>query len=454
MKESGVREQEVAAGEVSAAVPGSAEWWLVQRVVSSSGFSKSALLTSFLLYICDRKLRGCEQEITEQQIGVQALRRPSTYHTGEDNIVRNYARILRKRLEKYFENEGRDEPLRITVPRGSYVPLFEPNPSGQPRAELPPADLGRAAVEISATPAANRRAVWRWPVAAVVAVCCIAAIGGWLYLRYESSTRLYNRFWSEVFDPTRLSLVITADSGLAMLEDLTGHTVHLHEYVSSDLQQDFPGLNLAQYPAEGSFGIDRFSDYTSTADLATALNLSQLNQFAQAKTKVLYAREVRMDDMQHANAVLLGGERANPWAELYTPSSQFRMTFPTRLNGLHLDEKSIINEHPRPGERANYANGWDGSSHETYTLVSFLPNADHEGHVLLLQGENMAGTRAAGDFVLDPLAMAPILQKAKLRDGSIGPFEILLETTTVGASAPEPHPVVERYFSTSKPGSE
>jgi hypothetical protein len=64
---------------------------------------------------------------------------------------------------------------------------------------------------------------------------------------------------------------------------------------------------------------------------------------------------------------------------------------------------------------------------------------------VLLEGENMAGTHAAGDFLLDERGMQPVLNKARLSDGGIGPFEVLLEARTVGANAPKAHVVVERF---------
>jgi hypothetical protein len=100
---------------------------LVQRIIATPAFVRSDFLTRFLRYICDCKLAGRDDEITEYQIGVQALGRLGSYNPGEDNIVRNYARILRKRLDEYFAGEGRDEPVRITIPRSHYVPVFEPN---------------------------------------------------------------------------------------------------------------------------------------------------------------------------------------------------------------------------------------------------------------------------------------------------------------------------------------
>jgi hypothetical protein len=80
-----------------------------------------------------------------------------------------------------------------------------------------------------------------------------------------------------------------------------------------------------------------------------------------------------------------------------------------------------------------------------HALVSFLPSIDGKGHALLMEGQNMAGTQAAGDFVLDQSAMNPFLTKARLPDGSVGPFKVLLQTRTVGANAPGAQVVVERF---------
>src|ERR1019366_1973450 len=54
-----------------------------------------------------------------------AGRRIST--PNEDNIVRVQVSNLRKKLEEYFATDGKDEPMRITVPKGAYVPRLEPN---------------------------------------------------------------------------------------------------------------------------------------------------------------------------------------------------------------------------------------------------------------------------------------------------------------------------------------
>jgi hypothetical protein len=426
----------------------SEEWLAARRVVASTTFIRSPFLKNFLLYVCDRKLCGREDEISEYQIGVRALGRPSSYHPGEDNIVRNYARMLRKRLEEYFANEGKREPIRITIPRGHYVPIFEPNilPAAHSYSAMAEAVEDAVFPPAALLPEAPREGLggvrWLWIAAGVLAVC-LSVLWGYRVHR-DQSVNLYQEFWREMFESGRPSYIVTGDSGFAMVQEITGREIGLHEYVTGEFKTKFPDLSILQ-GQNGSYGVDRFVNFTSTADLNIVVGLSRLPQFADGQVKVRYARDMRMDDMNQANVILIGGRHANPWVELFEPASQFRMEFPTHLNGLHIDDRAVVNKHPRQSEQAIYPNQVREEPFETYTVLSYLPSVGGIGHALLLQGQNMAGTQAAGDFVMKESAMAPILRKAQRHDGSIGPFEVLLATHTVGASAPEAHPIIERY---------
>jgi hypothetical protein len=413
---------------------------LVQRIVATPAFVRSPLLTRFLLYVCECKVEGRDEEITEHQIGVHALGRPESYSPGEDNIVRHYARILRKRLEEYFAGDGRNEPLRIVIPRGTYVPLFLPNtaaPAQEPAEEDEMVPLP--------TISAAARPWRRRGVAAIALTGVLIATATYLNL-HARAARLYDVFWRGMLESGRPVHLVTGDSGFVMLQDITGTEVHLNDYIAGELEKKFPGFHIDSTPRDGSYGVDRFSNYTSTADLSIAVGVAARAQRYGSHIKVQYARDMHMEDFKNSDVILVGGPHANPWLELFEPESNFRMEIPLRrLDGAHSDERLFINKHPRAGEQAVYANQAGNESHRTYALVSFLPSADGAGHVVLLEGENMAGTHAAGDFLLDERSMEPILAKAKLRDGGIGPFEVLLEARTVGANAPKARVAVERF---------
>ncbi len=97
---------------------------LLERVLASRHFAKSGLLSRFLRYICERSLTGGGNALTEHHIGVHVFGRPDGYDSSADNIVRNYARQLRNRLDDYYREEGQSELLRLEVPRGGYKPVF------------------------------------------------------------------------------------------------------------------------------------------------------------------------------------------------------------------------------------------------------------------------------------------------------------------------------------------
>ena len=112
-------------------------WALAQRVISGPNFARSPLLTKFLLFVVAETLEGRGNEITEHQIGVQVFDRPADYRTLEDNIVRSYARQLRKRLAEHFADQGSSEPVRIDIPVGGYVPVFLPATQDGHKEETP-----------------------------------------------------------------------------------------------------------------------------------------------------------------------------------------------------------------------------------------------------------------------------------------------------------------------------
>ncbi len=120
-------------------------WQLALKIVATKGFAKSSFLAGFLLYICERHLLHRDEEITEQQVGVHVFGRPPGYNANDDNIVRNYARILRQRLDSYFQNEGANEEIHLVVPRGRYIPLFVSATIGAAEDNLEESELGVAA---------------------------------------------------------------------------------------------------------------------------------------------------------------------------------------------------------------------------------------------------------------------------------------------------------------------
>ncbi len=97
----------------------------LDRIVASSGFTNSERLRRFLCYVVRAVLEGRASEVKEYTLGVEVFDRGPDYDPRLEPIVRVEARRLRSKLAKYYEADGRQDPILITLPTGSYTPQWE-----------------------------------------------------------------------------------------------------------------------------------------------------------------------------------------------------------------------------------------------------------------------------------------------------------------------------------------
>jgi tetratricopeptide (TPR) repeat protein len=101
------------------------------RISASEPFRNAPQLVSFLNFIVEKTLVGQKHAIKGYTIATQALSRPADFDPQADPIVRVEAGRLRRALSTYYAGAGREDPVRIVVPRGTYVPQFvETAPDG------------------------------------------------------------------------------------------------------------------------------------------------------------------------------------------------------------------------------------------------------------------------------------------------------------------------------------
>jgi hypothetical protein len=421
-------------------------WQLAQRIVASKSFAKSALLSNFLLYVCDRALSGRTDEISENQIGVHVFARKPGYNPGEDNIVRNYARQVRQRLDHYFEEEGKSEELRISIPLGKYIPAFSPNRSAEPIStsvhrdeKLPPFPATVRGELLPAPPLSrNRSTQFRALFILVFVVVCGAA--AWRVLKRVLPVQAdpCHPLWGQVFDKDRQTFLVPSDDGIVMFQNLTGHSVHLAEYVSRQYLSikspfNIDAQNLADLDAQR---------YTNITDLDAVLRFSRVPEANPAHFIVRYARELHMEDLKDSNAILLGSTYSDPWVELFQKSLNFEFDYEPRPNA-----SFIVNKHPETGESSVYTNDATTPSHRTYAVVALVPNLNNTGWVLIVEGLTMAGTQAATDILFNREEMRPVMEKAAVGDGKLKPFELLIETRSFGSSSPQANIIASRIYS-------
>lgn len=108
----------------------------VRRICSSAQFASADKLQRFLEFITTETLLRPDLPLKESRIGVEVYGRPADYDPRTDAVVRVEAVKLRARLARYYDGPGKSDTIRISVPKGAYVPVFDLSDAG--RAEPAP----------------------------------------------------------------------------------------------------------------------------------------------------------------------------------------------------------------------------------------------------------------------------------------------------------------------------
>jgi len=116
----------------------------LEKILASTVFKRAERQSRLLSYIIEHSLRGNTGALREASIGVEVYSRPSDFDPREDTIVRVEASRLRTRLLEYYESDGKTDPVRITIPKGGYVPVYS-RKEPAPEAGMEPARSWRRA---------------------------------------------------------------------------------------------------------------------------------------------------------------------------------------------------------------------------------------------------------------------------------------------------------------------
>src|SRR5829696_3501004 len=120
-------------GQARSDVPDSAVRAQLDRILASPVFSRSQQLRRFLSFIVEQTLTGQAHTLKEAVLAHEVYGKGPDFDGGSDPVVRVDARRLRDKLREFYE--GRSDPIVISLPKGSYVPVFEVRSA--PRAVLP-----------------------------------------------------------------------------------------------------------------------------------------------------------------------------------------------------------------------------------------------------------------------------------------------------------------------------
>jgi hypothetical protein len=405
-------------------------WALAVRIVGSHHFGKSVHLRELLLYLAKRAIVSPSEDVTEQEIGWRVLGRRQDYNPQTDNIVRVQIRRLRQKVDEYFAVEGANEPLVISIPKGSHVLRFDPRPQPAPVQSI-------ATPALIASEPANRRLQ---KIAAVVALTLVAFFCGRASSKdrslgavFASSPHAGNPLWSRLFINDQPTSMVIADSSIVIVQNGLQKSFTLNEYIDRSYKDQ---IERAQNPdIRELLKMIAGRQYTSLADATLSSELRSIGTQLGARVAVRYARHMNIRDFNSGNYILIGSSHGVPWVELFEPVLNFQ------FDRIGKDQRfGFRNKHPLNGESLVYSSAavMNGPQ-ESYATISMVPNLSHNGTVLLLNGITMEATEAAGEFAISrefPTVLTKALGSAP--GEKLPYFEILLKAASMAGA---PHKV-------------
>ena len=96
----------------------------LQRILASPEFHATPRQRDFLQFVVTETVAGRAKEIKAYTVATRVFGRKEHFDQSIDPIVSIQANGLRRALERYYLVAGREDPVRIDIPRGGYVPTF------------------------------------------------------------------------------------------------------------------------------------------------------------------------------------------------------------------------------------------------------------------------------------------------------------------------------------------
>lgn len=376
---------------------------VVDHIARSRTFERSEQLRKILLVLSNTVAEGRASEITEAMIGERILNRKD-FDPETDTIVRVQMRRLRSKLEEYYRTEGASDPLRLEIPRYSYVPQFrEAAASSEPAPQPELANPGG-------------RGFW-WGFAAASAIFGIIGAAVLLMPREAARGVALDRavarspFWKAFVHPKSQPIIAVS----------TPLFFRTHGSYVRDFRLNFQeDVVYAKTLIGGQPAWPSWTTFASLTDAETVLLVERLLSPYGARAVVKSAREVTSEELQKGPIIFLGHPRGSPpLLDLLS-----KLPFYVRRTAAAQSVRGIVNRAPRAGELPEYINDGEtdievlSENRPDYVLLTSLPRPSGSS-VLSVFGNRYASTYPVVRALADASFMSNLRTRVA-RDSGFG----------------------------------
>lgn len=422
------------------------------RVLQSVGFRNASTLQQLLQFLASRALDNSQPKLLkEYTIGVEAFGRPTDFDPKTDTIVRVQIHRLRQKLKEYYDSEGRHDPVLVEIPKGHYLPSFEP---------LVAADGSSSVSETSSAPLGHppeirnkddteevrrtRSQEWTRVGIVAVALCALAAgigLGIWIASRqhsrdkqlttvkeYAAGTDAVKAFWANLIGDDAAPVIAYPDA-VFLLDD--SNDLFRFRQGASDDRGALVDPHLARQFASNPKLVSEAgalyyeNGYTGTGELQAVAMLSGLLRQMGVQPIIKPSRDITPVDLRQHSVILLGSSFQNVAVAQLMSTGDLSFKNPdSHLEGWRAE---ITNSHPQAGEESTYHTERDPVTHALrtdYGIISVQSGVAPGRHIAVLGGLDTTGTEGATTFALSEGGAEELLKAAGLELGKKSPSEM------------------------------
>jgi hypothetical protein len=406
---------------------------LLERILCSRQFSNAPKKQKFLQLICEAYLDGRASELSEYSIGYQVFDRSETYDPALDSIVRVGAHEVRKKLERYYKSEGKNDDILLEIPAGSYIPIFT-------RLNQAPEAIESTKATLSTPPLSGHIDGKTWIILLGLALVFLIFAVVMLAL----SNRQLRRQTKEGAKPKEFAAVY-APVWEPFLKDesptlLVLSNPPVYRFWNPADHKSLSNISINLTPAETAalektLGRERFvlkhiplprlvlsyDEYTGVGEAVGLYRLTTLFKGLGKDAMLKQSRTVSAEDLKNHNVILLGSVWVNEWSG----KNLIKEDFGSGASA------TIVNYNPLPGEEREYGAKFDeetGRLIEDYGLITVKPNISEKNTIMVLAGTHSEGTEAAAEYLTSEDHLGRLNQQLlSLKRPSPRYFQVLLK---------------------------
>jgi len=402
----------------------------LRAVLRSEAFSNSKRCCAFLSYVVEQVLAGSQRDLKERTVAVAVFGRAPSYDSHDDAVVRIKASEVRKRLGHYYAGPGREDAIRISLPKGGYVPVFTQfdhntpldlldsgldsredwagaEPTREPDDRTTGVSANGSKHDAESIPKTRRRLAFAIPCGAL-----ILAVAAWAWIHATPKPTFLQQFWAPALHHTAPVYLVAAAAPV---------------FVSYGPGENLPRTSSTEYVATND-------QFVGQGDMMASHLIASMLQSMHQPYEVKASNAMDVRDLPARTMVLIGYS-STQWESI---SKELRFYIDGERAGMITDRGKDTEWYPRNLTKDLHAD-------EDYAIVSRFLDPGTRAMVVLVSGATQYGTEGAAMVVTN----TDLLRNA-LRDRPPGwenkNLQIVLHMKVIANSPATPEVVATYYW--------